>query len=144
MMYWYKDNRQDEKARREAYDKENDIQRLPGRSSDPEPKNMSFWFLQNVDETMVDGKTATELWAKAKEIWAEMCKDHGPMGLPWKKIPAKQRVEFCIKLESKFPVLCLCTDHYKANTVTTSDYSHWYKSHYPETEAAPKTDTRKC
>jgi hypothetical protein len=93
---------------------------------------------------MVDGKTATELQAKAKEIWAEMCKDHGPMGLPWTKIPAKQRVEFCIKLESKFPVLHLCADHYKANTVATSDYSHWYKSCYPETEAAAKTDTGKC
>jgi hypothetical protein len=92
---------------------------------------------------MVDGKTATKLRAKAKEIWAEMCKDHGPMGLPWTKIPAKRRVEFCIKLESKFLVLRLCTDHYKANTVATSDYSHWYQSRYPETEAAPKMDTRK-
>jgi hypothetical protein len=74
------------------------------------------------------GKMVTTLRAAAKDIWAEMSKDYGPMGLPWTKIPAKRRVEFCVKLESKFPVLCLCTDHYKANTVATSNYTCWWTS----------------
>jgi hypothetical protein len=143
VTYWYKDDWQDEQVRRQAYDKENKIQRQPGCSSDPNPENVSLWFIQNTDGTMVDGKMATTLRAAAKDIWAEMSKDYGPMGLPWTKIPAKRRVEFCIKLKSKFPVLHLCADHYKANTVATSNYTRWYKTCYPETETAPKMDTGK-
>jgi hypothetical protein len=78
---------------------ENNIQRPPDPSSKPSPRNVSFWFVQNVDRTMADGKTMTKLWAEAKVIWVEMCKEFRPLALLWSKVPAKQRLEFWLNLE---------------------------------------------
>jgi hypothetical protein len=52
------------------------------------------------------------------------------------------QLELFIKIEAKFLILRLCDNHYKAESIAFSDYSHWYDAwHSPEKVLAWK---RKC
>jgi hypothetical protein len=49
------------------------------------------------------------------------------------------QLEFFIKIEAKFPILRLCDNHYKAESIMFSDYLHWYNAwHSPEKVLARK------
>jgi hypothetical protein len=131
ITYWHKHERQKERKRRKSQ-KESEQQssnalRGPGRAAAGE--NVSFWFLQNIDGTEIDGHTLTELRARCKDTWATMAKKHGDLGLPWGHVSPTHKLEFWLRVEAKFPLLRFCSNHYKANAIATSDYTHWYKLH---------------
>ena len=63
------------------------------------------------------------------------------MSLPWSSISPERQLKFWIKLEREYPLLRLCTHHYKANAVATSDYTHWYKHCFPGTSSASNSGT---
>lgn len=54
-----------------------------------------------------------------------MCAKYGPIGAPWTTIFSDQQLEFFIKIEHKYPLLHHCNNHYKAESIAFSDYSHW-------------------
>ena len=114
VKYWYKN-----------YSKENTKRRKPssvgrGNNRASPDANVSFWFLYNADGTPVNNGTVSSLRADAKLIWASMCEDHGPMGLPWSDVLVKHRFEFWLRLDYLHPLLRLCANHYKANAIATS------------------------
>ena len=129
ITYWYKHECQEERKRRksqkESKQQPSNALRGPGRAVAGE--NISFWFLQNVDRTEIDGHTLTELRAVCRDTWATMAKKRGDLGLPWGCVSLMHKLEFCLRVEAKFPLLRFCSNHYKANTIATSDYTHWYK-----------------
>lgn len=88
-----------------------------------------FSFLQRSDGSNVDNDVLTSVRADAKLIWTAMSEDYGPMGLPWTSVLAKRRLDFWLRLERVHPFLRLCANHYKADAITTSDYTHWYNAH---------------
>ena len=131
VRFWYKEDMKDERAKRRIEDKKNGRRGLLFKR-----KNVNFWFLQNVDGTPVHNSTVSSLRAEAKLIWSGMCEDYGPMGLLWSSVPVKRRMEFWLKLENKYPLLRLCANHYKANSVASEDYTHWHKTRYPNRDGA--------
>src|SRR6266702_623916 len=65
-------------------------------------------------------------------------------------------MEYWLDIEAKYPILQFCDNHYKANSIPISDYSHWHSSRYPDDtpkdeapkdeppeDDAPKDSTRK-
>ena len=62
-----------------------------------------------------------------------MSNKYRSMSLLWSSILPEQQLKFWIKLEHKFPFLCMCAHHYKANMVAMSDYTHWHKQRFPDT-----------
>ena len=137
VKFWYKDQRSGEE-RRKKYEEEHNIRRPKGR---PSKENVRFWFLENEDGTTVARPIVNRLRAEAKAIWDKMSKKYSSMSLPWSSILPEQQLEFWIKLECEFPLLCLCAHHYKANTIATSDYTHWYKHRFPDTSSTSNSGT---
>jgi hypothetical protein len=42
-----------------------------------------------------------------------------------------RQLEFYIRIEAKHPFLRLCENHYKSESISFSDYSHWYDKRFP-------------
>ena len=124
VKYWYKKHYSKENTKRR---KSASVDRANNRAALDE--SISFWFLYNADGTPVNIDIVTSLRADAKLIWASMCEDYGPMGLPWSDVLVKHRFEFWLRLEYLYPFLRLCANHYKADAVATCDYTHWYNNH---------------
>ena len=52
-------------------------------------------------------------------------------------------MEYWLDIEAKYPILQFCDNHYKANSIAISDYSHWHSSRYPDDtpkDEAPKDE----
>jgi hypothetical protein len=135
IKFWYKNQRHKENGRRQNA-RQNNIGRSSRHASQDE--NLAFWFLQNVDGTIVDSDIVTSLQAEAKLIWSGMCNEYGPIGLPWSSVPAKRCLEFWLKLECVYPFLRLYANHYKADAVATRDYTPWYNALFRKRRRATK------
>lgn len=46
-------------------------------------------------------------------------------------ISPERQLKLFVKIEHKFPLLCHCDDHYKAESIAFFDYSHWYNKWFP-------------
>ncbi|KAI9428728.1 hypothetical protein H4582DRAFT_2066602 [Lactarius indigo] len=105
-------------------------------------ENRQFWFLEYEDGTMLDGHEVANIQAYSREIWASMCDKYGPIGQPWGKVKPWRHREYWRRVEAKYPILRLCDSHYKANSIPTIDYTHWYQMRYPNNET-PTDSVRK-
>jgi hypothetical protein len=124
--FWYKKQRGKEITRRRLTQQTSNSGSSRCTSQD---ENSTFWFLQNVDGTVVDRDIVTSMHKTARLVWTCMSDEHRPMGLPWKSVHTKHCLEFWLRLEHMYPFLHLCANHYKADAVATEDYTHWYNAH---------------
>ena len=130
ISYWRKRTYLDEKNRQQEFSKSGQAsgrkrKRMTG-------KNVSFWHFQHADSTVLDPEDVKEIRRESKKIWRGMCERFGPIGAPWTTISPNRQMEFYGKIEDKFPILRLGENHYKADTIAFSDYSHWYDKRYPD------------
>jgi hypothetical protein len=127
ITYWRKRAHLDEKNRQKEFSK-------GGRKGHKckNGKNVAFWHFQHADGTVLEPNEVKEIQHDSKKIWWGMCKRFGPIGALWTTISPTWQLEFHIKIEAKYPILWLCENHYKADTIAFSDYSHWYDKQYPE------------
>ena len=130
ISYWRKRTYLDEKNRRQEFSKSG---QASGRKRKRKTgKNVSFWHFQHADGTVLDPEDIKEIRRESKKIWRGMCERYGPIGAPWTTISPNRQMEFYVKIEDKFPILRLGENHYKADTIAFSDYSHWYNKRYPD------------
>ena len=130
ISYWRKHTYLDEKNRRQEFSKSG--QASGHKRKRKTSKNVSFWHFQHADGTVLDPEDVKEIWHESKKIWWGMCERFGPIGAPWTTISPNRQMEFYGKIEDKFPILWLGENHYKADTIAFSDYSHWYDKRYPD------------
>ncbi|KAH9011116.1 hypothetical protein EDB84DRAFT_1569964 [Lactarius hengduanensis] len=135
--YWFKHLRRAEFKRRKEFS-----QGHTRRGPAPAGENREFWFLEDEDGTMLDGYEVARIRAESKVIWESMCKKYGRLGLPWGRVGSERHREFWRRIEAKYPVLLLCDSHYKANSIATQDYTHWYQARYPDS-VAPEASGQK-
>jgi hypothetical protein len=139
ITYWHKHVQLDKKNRQLEFTKAS-----PGHKSKSKSKgkNIAFWHFQHRDGTVLDYKEVKSICKDSKKIWRKLCNKYGPIGVPWTTISPDRQLEFYIKIEAKYPLLRLCENHYKAESISFSDYSHWYDKRFPSgDEPAP---TRVC
>lgn len=139
ILFWRKRDQLDERRRRDEFAKAGLEPRRRGRKPkvNSETENVSFWFLQYADGTVLTGDEEKKIRADSKKSWRTICDKYGPIGSPWTSISPKHQLEFYIDIEAKHPNLRLCEDHYKAESIAFSDYSHWYNVQYPPVEDNP-------
>ncbi len=92
---------------------------------------------------MLDGFTVGNIRAEAKKSWRRLCNKYGPIGAPWTSVSPTHQMEYWLDIEAKYPILRFCDNHYKANSIAISDYSHWHSSRYPDDtpkDEAPKDE----
>ncbi|KAH8989749.1 hypothetical protein EDB92DRAFT_1817051 [Lactarius akahatsu] len=99
----------------------------PTVNAEGEPESKGFWFLQQTDGSMVDIATVTRMRSASKKSWATMKNKYKTLPPTWMNFTPAMQMEFYLDIESQFPFLRLCEDHYKAQKIGTTDYSHWYK-----------------
>ncbi|KAI9467135.1 hypothetical protein BJY52DRAFT_1236615 [Lactarius psammicola] len=114
---------------RHAYSKEAKVRGEFHNAGDEEvePESKGFWFLQQSDGSTVDIPTVTRMRRATKEIWATMKTKYKTLPPTWMSYTPAMQMEFYLDIESQFPFLRLCEDHYKAQKIGTTDYPHWYK-----------------
>ncbi|KAI9436449.1 hypothetical protein H4582DRAFT_2058743 [Lactarius indigo] len=137
--YWFKHQRRAEFNRRKEFSPNGSMRRGPVATGE----NRQFWFLKHEDGTMLDGHEVANIRAFSREIWASMCDKYRPIGQLWGKVKPWHHREYWWRVEAKYPILRLCDSHYKANSIPTIDYTHWYQMRYPDNET-PTDSIRKC
>ena len=105
-----------------------------------EDENVNFWHVQHEDGTELSGEEVAKIRAKTKKIWRTLCDKHGPMGSPWTLISPTCQLKYYLKIEAKYPILRLCENHYKAESIAFTDYSHWFPVQYPGFSSTPDPD----
>jgi hypothetical protein len=115
----------DERYRQEEFTKSGKAPRHRGCKSQADSKDVVFWHFQHADGTVITHEEQLKIQAESKKIWATQC-EKGTIRSLWTTISPMQQLEFYLKMEAKFPLLRLCKDHYKAETIAFSDYSHWH------------------
>ncbi|KAI9435308.1 hypothetical protein H4582DRAFT_2059567 [Lactarius indigo] len=136
--YWFKHQQRAEFNRRKEFSSNGSVRRGPAATGE----NRQFWFLEYEDGTMLDGHEVANIRAYSQEIWASMCNKYRPIGQPWGKVKPWRHREYWRRVEAKYPILRLCDSHYKANSIPTIDYTHWYQMRYPNNET-PTDSVRK-
>ena len=121
----------DKKARRAELAKSVKLSRHRGHGRPNRNENLTFWHFQHSDGRVLEGNEVSAICCESKKIWRGLCNRYGPIGAPWSTISLDRQLEFYIKIDEKFPILCLCEHQYKAETIAFADYSHWYDKIYP-------------
>jgi hypothetical protein len=141
ITYWCKRVQLDEKNRQLEFAKSS-----PGRKRKRKSKgkNVAFWHFQHRDGTVLDYEEVKSIRKDSKKIWRKLCNKYGPIGAPWTTISPDRQLEFYIKIEAKYPLLQLCENHYKAKSISFSNYSHWYDKRFPSGDEPAPAQVRKC
>ena len=115
-----------EKHQREEFEPDKQVQK--GRPPKAEAKNVAFWYFQEEDGTELSNKAVEGIRASAKTIWWDLCDQNNrtPIGGPWGKVSPRHQLQYFLRIEAKYPILRLCENHYKAESIPHRDYTHWY------------------
>ena len=126
VIYWQKHMYLDERYRQDELAKQGIEPPHRGwrPKVDSKTKNVSFWHLQRDNGVVLMGDKEKQIWAEAKKMWRTLCNTYGPIRSPWTSIALKHQLEFYIDTEAMYPLLRLCENHDKAETICYSDY-HW-------------------
>jgi hypothetical protein len=141
ITYWHKCVQLDEKNRRLEFTKTKPGSKHKHKSKG---KNIAFWHFQYSDGTVLNYNEVKAIRKDSKKIWRKMCDKHGPIGVPWTTISPDRQLEFYVRIKAKHPFLWLCENHYKAESISFSDYSHWYNKWFPSGDTPEPARVCKC
>lgn len=141
VKYWRKLEATNAKRKRGEFDTDKPAQK--GRPPKAEAKNVAFRFLQDEDGNELPYEDLEQIRADAKVIWSDLCDANGPIGGPWRKVSPRHQLQFYLRIEAKHSILRLCDNHYKAESIATCDYTHWYGPWLAHYEAKKVEEARK-
>lgn len=94
-------------------------------------KNVTFWHFQHPDSTVLN---YNEVKSIRKDLQEDLEETLQQAWATWRtlddNLPDRQ-LEFYFKIEAKYPLLRLCENHYKAELIPFSDYSHLFDKQFP-------------
>ena len=115
-----------------------------GRSARGE--NVMCGYIEDINGTPVSGTTVGDIREFARLIWRGFY-DRGLTPETWGNISKEVRDHYVHEMETQWPVLRYCENHWKANKVATSIYSQWYHPYdkkMKELKAKNGPSTKKC
>jgi hypothetical protein len=89
--------------------------------------NIMMQYLEEVNGTMVNGNKAGNIQEHTCTIWRGFY-TKGIVPVRWGEGSKELQDQYCSEMESQFPILCYCDNHWKAHTIMTTIYSQWYHS----------------
>jgi len=103
--------------------------RSHGKTRCANDKNVNSTYLKLSDGTPIGGKKAMDVQAYARSIWVDLY-TRGIAPKKWSKASRTVHKEYAREMETRWPILQYCENHYKAHLLTTKHYSQWYKTHH--------------
>jgi hypothetical protein len=100
-------------------------------------ENVMMLYIEDANGMPVDGNIASAIRELARSIWRSLY-ERGIAPETWGQATKEVREEYCREMESEYPVLRLCNNHWKANTIATAIYSQWYRTY--DKKMKPRTD----
>lgn len=91
-------------------------------------ENVMMLYIEDANGSPIDGNIASGMRDFARSIWRSLY-DRGIAPETWGQATKEVRGEYCREMESEYPVLRLCNNHWKANAVATAIYSQWYRTY---------------
>ena len=89
-------------------------------------ENVMMLYVEDASGTPIDGNIASDMRDFARSIWRSLY-ERGIAPETWGQATKEVREEFCRDMETEYPVLRLCDNHWKANALATTIYSQWYR-----------------
>jgi len=88
-------------------------------------ENVNMQFIEYANGTPVSGTLAHDIRSFAKSIWQGFY-NRGMTPETWGSMSRAVEDEYICKMETKWPMLCYCDNHWKVNFLATQTYSQWY------------------
>jgi hypothetical protein len=85
-------------------------------------------YLEDTDGKPIDGRLAAEIREFARTIWADLY-DRGMAPQKWSVATKTVRDEYADEMESNWPVVGYCDNHWKAHAIATANYPQWLKTY---------------
>lgn len=101
---------------------------LRGKTRIAAGENVSFGFVEDINGLTVNGFCVSEITSVTREIWAEL-HDRNMAPTTWGKSSATTRNFYRMEMYKRVPELQYCENHWKADHLTTMNYSGWYRKH---------------
>ena len=91
-------------------------------------KNVMMLYIEDANGKPIDGNIAGGMRELARSIWRSFY-EQGIAPETWGQATMEVRDEYCQEMESKYPVLRFCDNHWKANAIATAIYSQWHQTY---------------
>ena len=89
-------------------------------------ENVMMLYIEDANGVPVDGNIAGDIREFARSIWRSLY-ERGMAPTTWGNARMEVHEEYFREMETEYPVLRLCSHHWKANAIATAIYSQWYK-----------------
>ena len=104
-------------------------------------ENVNMQFLENADRTPVNGTLVHDIQSFAKSIWQGFY-DQGMAPKTWGSVSRAIKDKYICKMETRWPLLRYCDNHWKVNHLATQTYSQWFRR-YKKTKALEAANAAK-
>lgn len=100
-------------------------------------ENVMMLYIEDATGSPIDGNIASGMRDFARCIWRSLY-ERGIAPETWGQATKEVRDEYSREMESEYPVLQLCDNHWKSHALATAIYSQWYRTY--DMKMKPCTD----
>jgi hypothetical protein len=105
-----------------------DLQARRGNSRAAQGINVTMLFVENDQGQPIDGRRASAIRSLANNVFQQL-KNHGSAPSTWSQAGNDIKKHYNSEMETQFPELQLCADHWKAQSIATLTYPSWHSNH---------------
>ena len=95
-----------------------------GKTCVAQGENVTLRFIEDENETIINGFRATAMHRFACELWVGL-NSIGKAQKTWGKVNTAVAAQYQNEMEQKFPELCLCDNYWKSDFIATLNYPLW-------------------
>jgi len=105
--------------------------------------NISMQFIKEADRQPISSMQAEDIQAFARTIWTDLYA-RGLAPKTWGNASRKVHDKYEREMETWWPVLRYCSNHWKTHHIATKNYSQWYGRHETNETEAKAPAKKKC
>ena len=91
-----------------------------------EGENVRMQYIEKENGDIVDGPRAGEIRKGARAIWVHL-RDKNAAKPVWGEMSSIAKDYYHAEMKKRFPELCFCDGNWKAERISTDNYSSWYR-----------------
>jgi hypothetical protein len=110
-----------------------------GGSRSSKGENVMMLYIEDANGMPIDGNIAGGIREHARSIWRSLY-ERGIAPETWGQATMEVREKYCREMESEYPVLRLCNNHWKVNAIATAIYSQWHRTYDKKMKPCPDDD----